>query len=1540
MFIHLFHVSLTINCVNSKQRFAKFVTTCFYLQIKQLFCDGTLFEKSEIWAEGLDKWCYLSSVAQFRWTICCNQHSLIGQTSSIKSDENEKSKDIDLLPVALYNPTDLCSLILDTLIQMCSFFPSRDETGAIIRPLPKVKKILSEPVLLYQLVQLLLTYDPAIVQRIGTLVHLIMEYNNALSRLYLSGIFFFILMYNGSNILPIAHFLKYAHLKQAFRSTLSASELASRSVLCPMLPEANIFYLEQYGAEKYAEVFLGESQNPECIWNSDMRKHMINKIALHVADFSNRLSSNVKALYRYCPIPPIEYEQLKEELFCHFYYLRHLIDEKRFPLWPIREPVEFLRSCLSAWQNEITRKPTKMSNEQACERLGLDIKNKSSWSDPVAVRRAYFKLAQKYHPDKNPDGREQFEQINYAYEFLTSTLARASLSQEPDINRIIVIIKAQSITYKRNLKVLSPYKYAGYTQLIKTIDLESADDALFSNQKGGESGQLLISAVELCYWTLKSSPLNAEQLRRDGGLEALYKTFCRCVPMITSSCNDNSMAVKVCLHVCNCFGAAANFEACREKIAEMKALFKGICQLLKFEHLTRLSCAAADCVCSLSVCTLLQTQMFQAGIIWQLMPHLFRFDWTLDEGGVAHSEKTNQQSTLNRLARSCCEALACLAGYRPNTPDNDGVQNSLRAMLTPYICRQMQLASCSLAVNLNQSDEEKEEEEESQKEEIEKSKNNKNSIIENGKIVLNNGKENNCQPNSVDDDACLEEDLPVTKPPIQYRNDFVLKLLNSNTFDPYLIWDNSTRAELLDFVELHRNSNDNLSELFGAEFRLSIYASEFVVGEIFVRVYISQPEFKIQEPKRTCMDLLDYLSKHCEQLYQQQGLLAQRQKQQQLPPKTTQNQKPSTSALHNKQHKMSVGNAGKNVKTAKHQNNEVDDLIDLTTEFVVEEELPVTEWGEFQTGVECHSSNQKHQYNASNDNSSSRTFNNKENNNSKLPLEEKIRMVLEALRNLLMMNPGVELLLIGQFKTIFGFLRLHSLDLIQLKTLQIISIAASNKECVSDVACSIKLSLLLVLLVRLPKACEIILRTLIALVANQQVVKDLLDYGGLVYILSIFAEYLSPPSGITSASRMLAAELFAKLQSDKLTGPRWTRLLSRFLPTIFADTLRDNPGTAIQMFDSSTENPELIWNDSMRNDIRQTLGNILVTLVPSQQKDPNIKWNMNSVFGEGHCAYESVISGEIIVGGVRHPRQFATELVERLLEIWQSSSTTKQTRNLEEQQRWRSQLDQVTKALVLLAAHHPTTVDMIPAQGYLPQLCQSMQMVNNDEVANSAIVVLNQISENSNCASVLCTIPSLIKGFLTCIRRQPEMARQWSHALKQLSNHCTHEFAEQILLSGMIDFLLHSLASSMPGVNNPAAAKAEIADALKNCCRDTQFGERISQVLQKSPIWAHYKDQRHDLFLPTITQTQAITGGPSGSESIAGYLTEGMKRGDGVPVAEANIEDDGGNEDGEANEENGDAEGNVNDEAPAEADRNGDVELDSMPEFENSEHYN
>ena len=41
--------------------------------------------------------------------------------------------------------------------------------------------------------------------------------NPGLPRVFSTGVFFFILMYTGSNILPIAKFLKYSHMKQSFR---------------------------------------------------------------------------------------------------------------------------------------------------------------------------------------------------------------------------------------------------------------------------------------------------------------------------------------------------------------------------------------------------------------------------------------------------------------------------------------------------------------------------------------------------------------------------------------------------------------------------------------------------------------------------------------------------------------------------------------------------------------------------------------------------------------------------------------------------------------------------------------------------------------------------------------------------------------------------------------------------------------------------------------------------------------------------------------------------------------------------------------------------------------------------------------------------------------------------------------------------------------------------------------------------------------------------------------------------------------------------
>ncbi len=60
--------------------------------------------------------------------------------------------------------------------------------------------------------------------------------------------------------------------------------------------------------------------------------------------------------------------------------------------------------------------------------------------------------------------------------------------------------------------MLEPYKYAGYPMLIKTMELEVADDGLFAKET-----PLLGASSELVFHTLNCSALNVEELRREKG---------------------------------------------------------------------------------------------------------------------------------------------------------------------------------------------------------------------------------------------------------------------------------------------------------------------------------------------------------------------------------------------------------------------------------------------------------------------------------------------------------------------------------------------------------------------------------------------------------------------------------------------------------------------------------------------------------------------------------------------------------------------------------------------------------------------------------------------------------------------------------------------------------------------------------------------------------------------------------------------------------------------------------------------------------------
>ena len=66
----------------------------------------------------------------------------------------------------------------------------------------------------------------------------------------------------------------------------------------------------------------------------------------------------------------------------------------------------------------------------------------------------------------------------------------------------------------------------------------------------------------------------------------------------------------------------------------------------------------------------------------------------------------------------------------------------------------------------------------------------------------------------------------------------------------------------------------------------------------------------------------------------------------------------------------------------------------------------------------------------------------------------------------------------------------------------------------------------------------------------------------MLYLLNLFCNNTNP------TVREKSAELFAKMLNDKLVGPRCRIVLSKFLPVIFMDAMRDSPEASVHMFES------------------------------------------------------------------------------------------------------------------------------------------------------------------------------------------------------------------------------------------------------------------------------------------------------------------------------------------------------------------------------------
>jgi len=217
---------------------------------------------------------------------------------------------------------------------------------------------------------------------------------------------------------------------------------------------------------------------------------------------------------------------------------------------------------------------------------------------------------------------------------------------------------------------------------------------------------------------------------------------------------------------------------------------------------------------------------------------------------------------------------------------------------------------------------------------------------------------------------------------------------------------------------------------------------------------------------------------------------------------------------------------------------------------------------------------------------------------------------------------------------------------------------------------------------------------------------------------------------------------------------------------------------------------------------------------------------------------------------VRKPREFLSALFESFLS-YTAGGTESET---------------VGSALVALLTSQPLLNEQVPPLGHIPKLLQLIS-AKAGECGRVGLQILIPISDNDSCVKLLSNTENSVFSIMTAMEKGNDAVSVGADVFHRAFTKNYPTLVTQALQANLVPYLLSLLKNQRV----TSATKAQVTKALKAMQMDQVNGEKVAALLASNPIWASYKDQKHDLFLQDTRAAGYLTG-PVGA---AGYLTAG-----------------------------------------------------------------